>query len=239
MINKLGTKTQYIPTLEELSAEKVYIVVNSVKNVELINGGYYGASANLNVSIFNKATGEPMMEDVDLDDSYNIYPVTDDSLWDHYFEDQDEWLYENDDEYKAAWDKYNEEDCDDNDKLAWEWIYNNLDDYYNDVFLDACYDCEPDEYCFLSDDTEEEIFNDLFIGDHLIYDNEHIIDVDDADDDVFNTNTEEKCYHYVDEERNIDIYFDRDYNLLIGVKPEKIDSSFEDMYGTYNEAIYA
>ena len=136
--------------------------INEIKNVELINGGYYGATGTINYSIINKKGEELFTAEREVD----IMPFTDDSIYDFYYDGMENDIdYIDDDKFEEYYEMTKEEaerfmngdydeEFDKLDKRFWNYVYSRLDDYYNMILE------QGEDFELINEDTENEIIDD-------------------------------------------------------------------------------
>ena len=136
--------------------------INEIKNVELINGGYYGATGTINYSIINKKGEELFTAEREVD----IMPFTDDSIYDFYYDGMENDIdYIDDDKFEEYYEMTKEEaerfmngdydeEFDKLDKRFWKYVYSRLDDYYNMILE------QGEDFELINEDTENEIIDD-------------------------------------------------------------------------------
>ena len=136
--------------------------INEIKNVELINGGYYGATGTINYSIINKKGEELFTAEREVD----IMPFTDDSIYDFYYDGMENDIdYLDDDKFEEYYEMTKEEaerfmngdydeEFDKLDKRFWKYVYSRLDDYYNMILE------QGEDFELINEDTENEIIDD-------------------------------------------------------------------------------
>ena len=130
--------------------------------MELINGGYYGATGTINYSIINKKGEELFTAEREVD----IMPFTDDSIYDFYYDGMENDIdYIDDDKFEEYYEMTKEEaerfmngdydeEFDKLDKRFWNYVYSRLDDYYNMILE------QGEDLDLITEETEEEIIDD-------------------------------------------------------------------------------
>ena len=137
--------------------------INEIENVELINGGYYGATGTIKYSIINKK-GEELFNG---EREVNLMPFTDDSIYDFYYDGMENDIdYIDDDKFEEYYEmtkeeaqRYIDSDVDDEefdklDERFWKYVYSRLDDYYNMILE------QGEDFELITEETEEEIIDD-------------------------------------------------------------------------------
>ncbi len=150
---------------KEINLNNYGVSVNEITGVGLINGGYYGAYCeSLNITIFDKETNEDILTETinkwDFDDYFNIMPVSDESIFDYYYDDIDYIEDIVDDELRKA---LQDSENDDDNKALWDYVYAHLDDYYNMILENS-----DEDFYIINEDLMEEILE-YFEDDILDY----------------------------------------------------------------------
>lgn len=76
-----------------MSANKnsIDFVIKGFRDIEMINGGYYGVCAKLVIDIIDKADDSAIQEDFVTHNQYSLQPVTDEQIFEYYFGDEEEF----------------------------------------------------------------------------------------------------------------------------------------------------
>ena len=76
-----------------MSANKnsIDFVIKGFRDIEMINGGYYGVCARLVIDIIDKADDSVIQEDFVTHNQYSLQPVTDEQIFEYYFGDEEEF----------------------------------------------------------------------------------------------------------------------------------------------------
>lgn len=89
-----------LAALDSLEAEALYMsditnsidfVIKGFRDIEMINGGYYGVCAKLVVDIIDKKDGNIIKKDFVSLNQYSLQPVIDEEIFEYYYGDEEEF----------------------------------------------------------------------------------------------------------------------------------------------------
>lgn len=73
------------------NSNNIDFIIKSFRDIELINGGYYGVCARLVIDIVDKTDDSVIQEDFVTHNQYSLQPVTDEEIFEYYFGDEEEF----------------------------------------------------------------------------------------------------------------------------------------------------
>ena len=89
-----------LAALDSLEGEALYMnditnsidfVIKGFRDIEMINGGYYGVCAKLVVDIIDKKDGNIIKKDFVSFNQYSLQPVIDEEIFEYYYGDEEEF----------------------------------------------------------------------------------------------------------------------------------------------------
>lgn len=72
-------------------ASNIDFVIKGFRDIELINGGYYGVCARLVIDIIDKEDGGVIREDFVTFNQYSLQPVVDEQVFEYYYGEEEEF----------------------------------------------------------------------------------------------------------------------------------------------------
>lgn len=73
------------------NSSNIDFVIKGFRDIELINGGYYGVCARLVIDIIDKKDDNVIQEDFVTHNQYSLQPVTDEQIFEFYYGDEEEF----------------------------------------------------------------------------------------------------------------------------------------------------
>lgn len=70
-------------------SENIDYIIKGFKDIELINGGYFGVCARLVLDIIDQTDGKVIRENFVTHNQYSLQTVTDEQIFEYYYEDEE------------------------------------------------------------------------------------------------------------------------------------------------------
>ena len=74
-----------------VGANNLDFVIKGFRDIELINGGYFGVCAKLVIDIIDKKNGNVIREDFVTFNQYSLQPVVDEQIHEYYYGEEEEF----------------------------------------------------------------------------------------------------------------------------------------------------
>jgi len=176
------------------------IEIINFEKVELVNGGYYGAYADIKMKVSNKVTKEEIEMTMK---NIKVFAFTDESIFEYYDEHADD-------------DEISEEDYEEYSKELWNELYDEkITEYYNMLLEDGYFaECETE---ILDEETLEETKKEIikyYTNDYYTFDGETFIEtvsekyLKEHTEEVYDINHEDFAYKisYEIDSNTVEVY---------------------------------